>query len=70
MLQQSLEAMFLEGVRTGDTARLTQCLRTYALIDRARDDEVLFRQATVAPFVAKVGREGARSPPSLRSSTR
>jgi len=45
----------VEGVRNNDTERLTQCLRTYALIDKARQAEALYRQAVVAPFVAKVG---------------
>ena len=54
-LQRTLEAGFVEGVRNNDTERLTQCLRTYALVDKARQAETLYRQTVVAPFVAKVG---------------
>ena len=54
-LQRTLEEGFVESVRANDTERLTQCLRTYALIDKARQAEALYRQTVVAPFVAKVG---------------
>ena len=53
-LQRTLEASFVEAVRQNDTERLTQCLRTYALIDKAADAEALYRRVVVAPFVAKV----------------
>jgi hypothetical protein len=55
-LRTKLEATFAESVRTGDTDRLTQCLRTFAFIDRTADAEALYRTLVVAPFVAKVGR--------------
>ena len=53
-LQRTLAAAFVESVRVNDTERLTQCLRTYALIDKASDAEALYRRVVVAPFVTKV----------------
>ncbi|KAL8600040.1 hypothetical protein ACOMHN_039273 [Nucella lapillus] len=53
-LQYSLEGSFLEGVEQEDMAMLRQCLRTYALIDKIRDAENLFRQHVVRPYMEEV----------------
>lgn len=54
MLKQSLEASFLDGIRQNDSNRLTQSLRTYALTDKTREAEELYRLTVVVPFVQKV----------------
>lgn len=53
-LQYSLEGSFLEGLNTGNADILRQCLRTYALIDKIRDAENLFRQHIVRPYMEEV----------------
>lgn len=53
-LQHSLEGSFLEGLRNGNVEILCQCLRTYALIDKTRDAENLYRQHMVKPYMEKV----------------
>ncbi|XP_033733941.1 conserved oligomeric Golgi complex subunit 2-like isoform X2 [Pecten maximus] len=53
-LQVSLEGHFLEGLDTGNTEILQQCLRTYALIDKIQDVENLFRQEKVRPYMEEV----------------
>lgn len=53
-LQISLEGHFLEGLDTGNTEILQQCLRTYTLIDKIQDVENLFRQEKVRPYMEKV----------------
>ncbi|WAR18458.1 COG2-like protein [Mya arenaria] len=50
-LQYSLEGSFLEGLDSGNTDMLRQCLRTYALIDKIRDAENLYRQHIVRPYM-------------------
>ena len=54
-LQKSLEGTFTEGLRTNNLQNLTQCLRTYSLIDKKREVELLFRKDVVAPFMRRVG---------------
>lgn len=53
-LQYSLEGSFLEGLEQKDVGVLRQCLRTYALIDKIRDAENLFRQHVVKPYMEDV----------------
>ncbi|XP_076463850.1 conserved oligomeric Golgi complex subunit 2-like isoform X2 [Babylonia areolata] len=53
-LQYSLEGSFLEGLEQEDVGMLRQCLRTYALIDKIRDAESLFRQHVVKPYMEEV----------------
>ena len=53
-LQYSLEGSFLEGLDTANADILRQCLRTYALIDKIRDAENLFRQHIVKPYMEEV----------------
>ena len=53
-LQYSLEGSFLEGLEQEDVGMLRQCLRTYALIDKIRDAELLFRQHVVKPYMEEV----------------
>ncbi|KAK7104007.1 hypothetical protein V1264_018785 [Littorina saxatilis] len=53
-LQYSLEGSFLEGLGQEDVGILRQCLRTYALIDKIRDAENLFRQHVVKPYMEEV----------------
>ena len=57
-LQYSLEGSFLEGIEQEDVAMLRQCLRTYALIDKIRDAENLFRQHVVKPYMEEVSLVG------------
>lgn len=53
-LQYSLEGSFLEGLEQEDVGMLRQCLRTYALIDKIRDAENLFRQHVVKSYMEEV----------------
>uniref|UniRef100_A0A0B7BG98 Conserved oligomeric Golgi complex subunit 2 n=1 Tax=Arion vulgaris TaxID=1028688 RepID=A0A0B7BG98_9EUPU len=53
-LQYSLEGSFLSGLETGNTGMLRQCLRTYALIDKTRDAEDLFREHVVRPHMEQI----------------
>ncbi|XP_036916105.1 conserved oligomeric Golgi complex subunit 2 isoform X2 [Sturnira hondurensis] len=54
MLQQSLEGLLLEGLRTSDVDIIRHCLRTYATIDKTRDAEALVGQVLVKPYVDQV----------------
>ncbi|XP_066881842.1 conserved oligomeric Golgi complex subunit 2 isoform X3 [Kogia breviceps] len=51
MLQQSLEGLLLEGLRTSSVDVIRHCLRTYATIDKARDAEALVGQVLVKPYM-------------------
>ncbi|XP_022332171.2 conserved oligomeric Golgi complex subunit 2-like [Crassostrea virginica] len=53
-LQYSLEGQLLEGLQKGNTQVLHQCLRTYALIDKIKDAENLFRLNIVRPYMEEV----------------
>lgn len=53
-LQYSLEGSFLSGLETSNTGMLRQCLRTYALIDKTRDAEDLFREHVVRSYMEQV----------------
>ncbi|XP_064599671.1 conserved oligomeric Golgi complex subunit 2-like isoform X1 [Liolophura sinensis] len=53
-LQYSLEDSFLDGLETGNVEILRQCLRTYALIDKIKDAENLFRHNVVKPYMEEV----------------
>ncbi|XP_068729448.1 conserved oligomeric Golgi complex subunit 2-like [Montipora capricornis] len=53
-LQKKLEAAFQEGLQTGELNLLSRVLRTYAIIDKTRDAEVLFREVTVKPYMVEV----------------
>lgn len=50
-LQKNLETSFQEGLKLGDTKTLTQCLRTYAIIDKISYAENLFRTFAVKPYM-------------------
>lgn len=54
-LQFSLEGSFLRGLDSGNVDILRQCLRTYALIDKMKDAESLYRQHIVKPYMEQVG---------------
>lgn len=54
MLQQSLEGLLLEGLRTADVDIVRHCLRTYATIDKTRDAEALVGQVLVKPYMDQV----------------
>ncbi|XP_053768892.1 conserved oligomeric Golgi complex subunit 2 [Desmodus rotundus] len=54
MLQQSLEGLLLEGLRTSDVDIVRHCLRTYATIDKTRDAEALVGQVLVKPYMDQV----------------
>ncbi|XP_029100753.1 conserved oligomeric Golgi complex subunit 2 isoform X2 [Monodon monoceros] len=54
MLQQSLEGLLLEGLRTSSVDVIRHCLRTYATIDKARDAEALVGQVLVKPYMDEV----------------
>jgi len=53
-LQYGLEASFREGLTSGNTDVLRDCLRTYATIDKTRDAEALFRSCIVKPYMEEV----------------
>ncbi|KAL3872688.1 hypothetical protein ACJMK2_035898 [Sinanodonta woodiana] len=53
-LQYSLEGSFLDGVEQNNIDILRQCLRTYALIDKIKDVENLFRNHVVKPYMEEV----------------
>ena len=57
-LQKKLEAAFQEGLQTGELNLLSRVLRTYAIIDKTRDAEMLFREVTVKPYMSEV-KEGS-----------
>uniref|UniRef100_A0A3Q3DKH5 Conserved oligomeric Golgi complex subunit 2 n=1 Tax=Hippocampus comes TaxID=109280 RepID=A0A3Q3DKH5_HIPCM len=54
MLQQSLEGLLIEGLRTSSVDMVRHCLRTYATIDKTRDAEALVGQVLVKPFMDQV----------------
>lgn len=49
-----MEAAFQEGLQTGELNLLSRVLRTYAIIDKTRDAEMLFREVTVKPYMSEV----------------
>jgi len=52
---------FKTSLSNNDTVTLRQCLRTYALIDKASDVELMFRDLAVAPFMeATVTKDAVR----------
>nr|XP_006817460.1 PREDICTED: conserved oligomeric Golgi complex subunit 2-like [Saccoglossus kowalevskii] len=53
-LQMSLENSFEDSLETGNLPVLRQCLRTYAIIDKTKDAEMLFRTLVVRPFMEEV----------------
>lgn len=59
MLQQSLEGLLLEGLRTSNVDIIRHCLRTYATIDKTRDAEALVGQVLVKPYVEEVSENGS-----------
>jgi len=54
MLQFSLEGSFKEGLSSGNSEILRDCLRTYATIDKMRDAETLFRTFVVKGYMEEV----------------
>ncbi|XP_023689498.1 conserved oligomeric Golgi complex subunit 2 isoform X1 [Paramormyrops kingsleyae] len=69
MLQQSLEGLLVEGLRTSSVDMVRHCLRTYATIDKTRDAEALVGQALVKPYVEEVVVEQCTKsgPPALQN---
>lgn len=53
-LQKKLEAAFQEGIHSGQFDLLARVLRTYAIIDKIRDAELLFREVVVKPYMNEV----------------
>jgi len=53
-LQYGLEASFRDGLSSGNTSILRECLRTYATIDKTRDAEALYRTCVVKPYMDEV----------------
>lgn len=64
-LQKKLEAAFQEGLQTGELNLLSRVLRTYAIIDKTRDAEMLFREVTVKPYMSEVRRCNVTLPLTL-----
>ena len=57
MLQFSLEGSFKEGLNSGNSEILRDCLRTYATIDKMRDAETLFRTFVVKGYMEEIVNE-------------
>ncbi|KXJ14443.1 conserved oligomeric Golgi complex subunit 2 [Exaiptasia diaphana] len=53
-LQKKLETAFQEGIQSGQFHLLARVLRTYAIIDKIRDAELLFRDVVVKPYMNEV----------------
>jgi len=53
-LQTNLESTFQQGIATKQPEVILRCLRTYALIDKVFDAEVLFRNTVVKPFAKSI----------------
>eukprot|EP00040_Diaphanoeca_grandis_P037914 m.251337 g.251337 ORF g.251337 m.251337 type:complete len:737 (-) comp33894_c0_seq1:176-2386(-) len=49
-LQDALERTFRKGIEADDIDILRQCLRTYSIIDKIDEVQILFRDLVVAPF--------------------
>eukprot|EP01114_Cavostelium_apophysatum_P023937 TRINITY_DN9192_c0_g1_i1.p1 TRINITY_DN9192_c0_g1~~TRINITY_DN9192_c0_g1_i1.p1 ORF type:complete len:750 (+),score=180.22 TRINITY_DN9192_c0_g1_i1:104-2353(+) len=65
-LQNGLERLFREGLNSKNPAIISNCLRTYAAIDKISHAESLYRKWVVAPFAQKViTEEAAKSPEGI-----
>ncbi|KAK3718770.1 hypothetical protein QZH41_014037 [Actinostola sp. cb2023] len=53
-LQKKLEAAFEDGIQSGQFDLLARVLRTYAIIDKIRDAELLFNEVVVKPYMDRV----------------
>ena len=53
-LQTNLESAFQEGLQTGELDILSRVLRTYAIIDKTHDAELLFKEMVVKPYMSEV----------------
>jgi hypothetical protein len=53
-LQKKLEAAFQDAIQSGKLNLLARVLRTYAIIDKIRDAEQLFREVVVKPYMNEV----------------
>lgn len=53
-LQANLESTFQQGISSKLPEVVLRCLRTYALIDKIADAEILFRNSVVEPFTKDV----------------
>lgn len=53
-MQEGLEALFCDGLENSDVDVISNCLRTYAAIDRIADVEKLFLSKKVNPFLENV----------------
>lgn len=60
-LQTNLETTFQQGISSKQPEVILRCLRTYALIDKTFDAEVLFRNSVVKPFAKEVVNEAYHS---------
>jgi len=56
-MQEGLEALFCDGLVAGDRDVITNCLRTYAAIDRIQDVEDLYQHNTVHQLAAPTRRD-------------
>ena len=56
-----MEAAFQEGLQTGELNLLSRVLRTYAIIDKTKDAEILFREVIVKPYMSEVGYRSLRN---------
>ncbi|XP_046848416.1 conserved oligomeric Golgi complex subunit 2-like [Xenia sp. Carnegie-2017] len=60
-LQKNLETSFQEGYKQGDIKVLTQCLRTYAIIDKISFAENLFQSFAVKPYMKIINEQSLKA---------
>merc|ERR1712137_100640 len=53
-MQEGLETLFCDGLVAGDRDVITNCLRTYAAIDRTSDVQDLYQRKHVDPFLTTI----------------
>ncbi|XP_048586223.1 conserved oligomeric Golgi complex subunit 2 isoform X2 [Nematostella vectensis] len=58
-LQKKLEDAFQEGIKSNQFDLLARVLRTYAIIDKIKDAELLFREVLVKPYMNEIISEQA-----------
>eukprot|EP00052_Salpingoeca_macrocollata_P026051 m.240286 g.240286 ORF g.240286 m.240286 type:complete len:393 (+) comp22521_c0_seq6:181-1359(+) len=62
-LEEGLQRSFVQAITSHDLLSLKQCLRTYAIIDRVGDAEVLFRHSVVQLFMQQcISKESVQPP--------
>ncbi|EDO48495.1 predicted protein, partial [Nematostella vectensis] len=62
-LQKKLEDAFQEGIKSNQFDLLARVLRTYAIIDKIKDAELLFREVLVKPYMNEVCSQAFLSDP-------